>query len=244
MPRRRSPAPRPSAISQWWSVFPDPDLQALIRTALAQNYDLRVAVPRILQAQSQVTLPGSLQYPTVDGSVSAPYTALAGSDLPARCRTTASCRRRARRRVGAGLLGQVPAQHRVRAGRAARRRGRPLRGHGDAGRRGRPGLSDPARAGPDAGDLQAHRDFADAVGRPGAGPAGRRRGRDSRPAPGRDALLRRDEDDPRVPASDRGDRELHQHPARAESGPDPARAAARPAGRRPEPCRRACRRTC
>ena len=48
---------------QWWSVFPDPDLQALIRTALAQNYDLRVAVQRILQAQSQVTVAGSLPYP-------------------------------------------------------------------------------------------------------------------------------------------------------------------------------------
>ena len=38
----------------WTSVFPDPDLQALIRTALAQNYDVRVAAARILQAQSQV----------------------------------------------------------------------------------------------------------------------------------------------------------------------------------------------
>ena len=67
----------------WASVFPDPDLQALIRAALAQNYDLRVAVSRILQAQSQVTIAGSLPYPTVDGSVSAPYNATTGSDRPA-----------------------------------------------------------------------------------------------------------------------------------------------------------------
>ncbi len=67
----------------WWSVFPDPDLQALIRTALAQNYDLRVAVQRILQAQSLVTVAGSLPYPTVDGVVSAPYVGYSGSDLPA-----------------------------------------------------------------------------------------------------------------------------------------------------------------
>jgi multidrug efflux system outer membrane protein len=67
----------------WASIFPDPDLQALIRTALAQNYDLRVAVSRILQAQSQVTIAGALPYPTVDGSISAPYNAYGGSDHPA-----------------------------------------------------------------------------------------------------------------------------------------------------------------
>jgi len=66
----------------WTSVFPDPELQALIRTALAQNYDLRVAVSRILQAQSQVTIAGSLPYPTVDGSLIAPYNAYTGSDRP------------------------------------------------------------------------------------------------------------------------------------------------------------------
>ena len=68
---------------KWWNVFPDPDLQALIRTALAQNYDLRIAVARILQAQSQVTIARSQQFPTVDGSVSAPYAAYTGSDRPA-----------------------------------------------------------------------------------------------------------------------------------------------------------------
>ena len=67
----------------WWNVFPDPELQALIRTALAQNYDLRVAVQRILQAQSQVTVAGSLPYPTVDGVLNGPYVSYSGSDLPA-----------------------------------------------------------------------------------------------------------------------------------------------------------------
>jgi outer membrane protein, multidrug efflux system len=66
----------------WWSVFPDPDLQALIRTALVQNYDLRIAVARILQAQSQVTVAQSQQFPTVDGSASAPYAGYTGSDRP------------------------------------------------------------------------------------------------------------------------------------------------------------------
>jgi hypothetical protein len=32
----------------WWSIFQDPDLQALIRAALEQNYDLRIAASRIM----------------------------------------------------------------------------------------------------------------------------------------------------------------------------------------------------
>ena len=230
---------------QWWSVFPDPDLQALIRTALEQNYDLRVAVQRIAQARAQVTVAGSLPYPTVGGALSAPYTGYSGSDLPPGSRgQQLRAADRARRGLGDRLLGQVQAQLRIGVGRPARRRGRALRGHGDAGLGRRPGLPDPARAGPDAGDLQAHGEFAHAVGRPGAGPARRRRGRHSRPAPGRDAVLRRDQDHPRVPASDRRDREPHQCAARAQPRADPARTAARPAGGRAEPCRPGCRWTC
>jgi multidrug efflux system outer membrane protein len=54
----------------------------LIRTALAQNYDLRVAAARILQAQSQVTIARSPLSPTVDGIIDAPYTTYTGSDRP------------------------------------------------------------------------------------------------------------------------------------------------------------------
>ncbi len=67
----------------WTGVFQDPDLQALIRTALAQNYDVRVAAARILQAQSQLTVSESLSAPVVDGVLSAPYSATSGSDRPA-----------------------------------------------------------------------------------------------------------------------------------------------------------------
>jgi len=35
----------------WWKVFRDENLQALIRTALAGNYDLRIAVSRVEQAR-------------------------------------------------------------------------------------------------------------------------------------------------------------------------------------------------
>ena len=58
---------------EWWKVFQDEQLQALIRTALEQNYDLRVAAARILQARSQVVIARSFQFPTADLAVAAPY---------------------------------------------------------------------------------------------------------------------------------------------------------------------------
>lgn len=66
----------------WASVFPDPELRELIRTALAQNFDIRVAASRILQAQSQVTIAASPRLPTVEGSVDTPYNTYIGSDKP------------------------------------------------------------------------------------------------------------------------------------------------------------------
>jgi multidrug efflux system outer membrane protein len=81
-----APPPAPNAASYgslaWETVFTDPDLQALIRTALAQNFDVRVAAARILQAQSQLTIVRSAESPTVDGVLEAPYNTTAGSDRP------------------------------------------------------------------------------------------------------------------------------------------------------------------
>ena len=58
---------------EWWKVFQDEQLQNLVRIALEQNYDLRVAAARILQARSQVVIARSFQFPTADLSVTAPY---------------------------------------------------------------------------------------------------------------------------------------------------------------------------
>ncbi len=63
----------------WWQLFGDPELQALIRTALAANYDLQVAVSRILQAQSQVTIVRSQQFPTVNAQADALYNGYLGN---------------------------------------------------------------------------------------------------------------------------------------------------------------------
>jgi multidrug efflux system outer membrane protein len=80
-----APAPAGAATFgelAWDSVFPDPDLRELIRTALQQNYDVRVAASRILQAQAQVTIAASPKFHTVAGSVDAPYNTTTGSDRP------------------------------------------------------------------------------------------------------------------------------------------------------------------
>ena len=77
------PAPAPSfGDLVWWQLFQDPGLQELIRTALAANYDLQVAVSRILQAQAQVTIARSQQFPTVNAHADAPYTGYVGNSRP------------------------------------------------------------------------------------------------------------------------------------------------------------------
>jgi multidrug efflux system outer membrane protein len=50
---------------KWWSVFQDEALQKLVRTALTQNYDVRIAATRIQQAAQQVTITRADQFPNV-----------------------------------------------------------------------------------------------------------------------------------------------------------------------------------
>ncbi|MGH9796121.1 MAG: efflux transporter outer membrane subunit [Candidatus Acidiferrales bacterium] len=54
------------ADQKWWDVFQDQQLQALIRTALQQNYDVRIAATRILQAEAQLGITRADQLPSVD----------------------------------------------------------------------------------------------------------------------------------------------------------------------------------
>jgi outer membrane protein, multidrug efflux system len=51
---------------KWWEVFQDPQLRELIRTALKQNYDVRIAASRVLQAQAEVGITRSNQFPTAN----------------------------------------------------------------------------------------------------------------------------------------------------------------------------------
>jgi len=50
---------------KWWDVFQDPTLQGLIRTALKNNYDVRIAATRVLQAQAQLGITHADQLPSV-----------------------------------------------------------------------------------------------------------------------------------------------------------------------------------
>jgi outer membrane protein, multidrug efflux system len=55
---------------KWWVVFQDEQLQKLIRQALSENYDVRIAAARVLQAQAAVGITRADQFPTIAGGAS------------------------------------------------------------------------------------------------------------------------------------------------------------------------------
>jgi multidrug efflux system outer membrane protein len=67
---------------QWWRIFEDPTLQDLIREAIRENYDLRIAAMRILEARAQVTVARSFQFPELNHSGSAIYSHVQGDRTP------------------------------------------------------------------------------------------------------------------------------------------------------------------
>ena len=50
---------------QWAQVFHEPELQDLIKTALTNNYDLRIAAERVLEQQAQVRITHSQEFPQI-----------------------------------------------------------------------------------------------------------------------------------------------------------------------------------
>jgi multidrug efflux system outer membrane protein len=55
---------------KWEEIFKDQQLQQLIRTALQQNYDVRIAASRILQAEALLRITRADQYPELDAGAS------------------------------------------------------------------------------------------------------------------------------------------------------------------------------
>ncbi len=49
---------------EWWDVYQDPVLADLIHTALQQNYDVRIAATRVLEAQAQLGITRANQLPS------------------------------------------------------------------------------------------------------------------------------------------------------------------------------------
>ena len=78
--RAPEPLPPPEAQSladlKWFEVFKDDKLQNLIRTALAQNYDLRAAVVNVEAARANLGITRSDQYPNVAATGSLEFTRL------------------------------------------------------------------------------------------------------------------------------------------------------------------------
>jgi multidrug efflux system outer membrane protein len=72
MPREATqPAAESLGDQKWWEVFQDRQLQDLIHTALQQNYDVRIAATRILEAQAQVGITRADQLPSVSAGAQA-----------------------------------------------------------------------------------------------------------------------------------------------------------------------------
>jgi multidrug efflux system outer membrane protein len=57
--------PKSLGDEKWWEVFQDEQLKKLIKTALQQNYDVRRAAVRVLEAQASLGITRSNQFPTV-----------------------------------------------------------------------------------------------------------------------------------------------------------------------------------
>lgn len=55
------------ADEKWWDVFQDEQLKELIKTALEQNYDVRIAATRVLEARAALGITRADQFPTVSG---------------------------------------------------------------------------------------------------------------------------------------------------------------------------------
>ncbi len=60
-----TPSTQSLGDQKWGEVFQDEQLQKLIRAALTQNFDVRIAATRVLEAQAQVGIARANQYPNV-----------------------------------------------------------------------------------------------------------------------------------------------------------------------------------
>ena len=52
---------------KWWDVFQDKELQSLIRIAIKNNYDVRIAAARVLEARAQLKITRADQFPSLSG---------------------------------------------------------------------------------------------------------------------------------------------------------------------------------
>jgi multidrug efflux system outer membrane protein len=67
---QEDPRPDPASLADlpWWQIFQDPALQGLIGNALAQNYDVRLALARVAEARAAIGVSRSFWLPQVGGT--------------------------------------------------------------------------------------------------------------------------------------------------------------------------------
>lgn len=82
----------PFADLGWWDIYRDPTLQSLVRVALTNNYDLRIAATRVEQSRALAAQARSQFFPgaTYDGTVSRGRNYVFGTAFPSRGETTSS----------------------------------------------------------------------------------------------------------------------------------------------------------
>lgn len=71
----------PLGAEKWDTVFTDPVLQALIREALKNNYDVKIAADRVLEEKAAVGVTRAGEFPTLSGGASYDAISLPGSLL-------------------------------------------------------------------------------------------------------------------------------------------------------------------
>src|ERR1700744_4355849 len=67
---QQTPPAQQFAEMKWPTVFEDETLQALIKEALANNYDMRIAAARIMESAANLGITRANQFPTVNGNFS------------------------------------------------------------------------------------------------------------------------------------------------------------------------------
>ena len=73
-PTNQAPSGQPFGEMQYESVFEDQALQGLLKEALTNNYDIRIAATRILEANANLGIVRANQFPTLNASDSLQYT--------------------------------------------------------------------------------------------------------------------------------------------------------------------------
>ena len=94
------PSPASLADLQWFELFRDDTLNGLVKTALQENFELRIAAQRVLQARAAYGITRAGQWPTVDASRRSDR----GAFVPGRRESRDTGRHRHRRQLRAGRL--------------------------------------------------------------------------------------------------------------------------------------------